>query len=336
MRTIVTTLTVLLVTASFAGCGQGSPATTSEVGERGGGSAHTDDHSEEGHSEGEHSDEEGESHADEESAVELTPEQLANAGLGLVRVGSAQLRETLPLYGVVTPNVVNVRQVTARFPGVIRGVSKSFGDEVRQGETLAVVESNESLQRYNVTAPITGVVTGRDANLGEQTGDRVLFTVVDLSTVWVELSLFPKDIGKVMTGQTVRIEGAGPSAGAEGRVIWVAPFGTSATQALSARVLLDNPDRRWAPGLYITAEVTLGESEVPLAVRNEALQTVDDRTVVFVESEHGFEPRPIRTGRTDGETTEVLSGLTAGETYVVTNSFILKAELAKGEAEHSH
>lgn len=327
MNLPITSLVLFVAAALIAGCQQESPSAAAveshEHDEHEAGSGGADFHA-------------ADAHEEEGASVELTPEQLANADLTFANAGPAQIREGLPLYGVITPNAVSVRQVTARFPGVIRDVSKSFGDEVRQGETLAVVESNESLQRYNVTAPITGIVTGREANLGEQTGDRVLFTVVDLSTVWVELSLFPRDIGKVMAGQVVRVTGAGPSSGADGRVIWVAPFGTAATQALSARVLLDNADRRWAPGLYVTADVILGEFGVPVAVCNEALQTIDDRTVVFVNGEHGFEPRAIQTGRTDGESTEVISGLAPGEAYVARNSFILKAELGKGEAEHSH
>ena len=323
------TIALLLVTASlFAGCGQdsGGGATPGESGvasEAGHAEEEGDEHAEEGHEEeGDH--------------VELTPQQVADAGIEVIEAGEARIRETLPLYGAITPNAAAVRQVSARFPGVIRSIGKDFGDAVRQGETLATVESNESLQVYNVTAPLTGVVTARDANPGEQTGERVLFTVADLSTVWVELSVFPRDAGKVRLDQAVRIRGADASATAEGRVIWVAPFGSSANQTLTVRVLLDNAERRWAPGLYVTAEVTLAETDVPLAVRNEALQTLEENTVVFVSAEDGFEPRPVQLGRSDSENTEIVAGLTAGDLYVANNSFILKAELGKGEAEHGH
>ena len=93
-------------------------------------------------------------------------------------------------------------------------------------------------------------------------------------------------------------------------------------------------ERRWSPGLYVNAQIALGELDVPLAVRNLALQTLDERTVVFVDTGHGFEPRPVQLGRADSEHTEILAGLEAGARYVVKNSFILKAELGKGEAEH--
>ena len=205
----------------------------------------------------------------------MTAEQIANARIGIATAGPASVRERQPLYGVIAPNAERVRDVTARFPGVIRSVTKRVGDAVRQGETLATVESNESLQTYAVVAPLSGVITARNANPGENTGDKALFTVADLSTVWVELSLFPRDIAKVRVGQPVRVRGADNALSADGTVVYVAPFGSSTSQTLTARVLLDNAERRWPPGLYVTAELTLATTPVPLAVRGEA--RADDR-----------------------------------------------------------
>lgn len=271
---------------------------------------------------------------DTASHVELTAKQIASAQIGIATAGPDSVRERQPLYGVIAPNAERVRDVTARFPGVIRSVTKRVGDPVRQGETLATVESNESLQTYAVSAPLSGVITARNANPGENTSDKPLFTVADLSTVWVELSLFPRDIATVRVGQAVRVRGADNAQSAEGEVVYVAPFGSSASQTLTARVLLDNSERHWPPGLYVTAELTISTTPVPLAVRGEALQTIEDRAVVFVRNEAGFEARTVQVGRSDGEIAEVLSGIEQGESYATRNSFILKAELGKGAAEH--
>ena len=265
--------------------------------------------------------------------IKLSAEKIKAARIGLAQVGPASIRETLPLYGVIAPNAERVREVAARFPGVIRTVGKKVGDAVRQGESLASIESNESLQSYAVASPLAGVVTMRNANPGEQSGEKSLFTVADLSTVWVELSLFPRDVAKVHVGQSVRVKSADAGLSGDGKVVYVAPFGSTSNQTLSARVLLDNTARKWAPGLYVTADVTLAESSVPLAIRAEAVQTVNEDSVVFVQDADGFKPRPVRLGRSDGETTEVLEGLKANETYATANSFVLKAELGKGEVE---
>lgn len=284
------------------------------------------------HSEAEHdSDEEKGEH--KETTLALTPAQLKATGIDLAQVGPANIRETLSLYGIVAPNAERMREVAARFPGTIRRIDKRIGDAVRQGETLALVESNESLQTYAVTAPLAGIVTSRNANAGEQTVDKPLFTVADLSTVWIELSLFPRDVAKVRVGQTVRVANTDAGLSAEGTIAYVAPFGSSANQTITARVLLNNSEHRWAPGLYVTAAVTLSEQRVDLAIRNDAVQNIEGRPSVFVKEAKGFEPRAIRLGRSDGEYSEVIDGLSVGATYVTANSFVLKAELTKGEAQ---
>jgi cobalt-zinc-cadmium efflux system membrane fusion protein len=277
-----------------------------------------------------------EHHHEEKHEIELTPEKIAKAGISIETAGPATVREVVSLYGTVAPNAERVRDIAARYPGTIRTISKKVGDRVKQGEALAVIESNESLQAYTVTSPLGGVVTARNANPGEQSGDKVLLTVADLSGVWVELSLFPRDAAKIRNGQAVRVKAADVVTAGDGAVIHVSPVGTSASQTRTARVLLDNKDNQWAPGLYVMAEVTLGETHVPVGVKAAAIQNLDGADTIFVRTEKGFEPRQAKLGRSDSDTSEVLEGLRAGESYATKNSFILKAEMGKGEAAHEH
>jgi cobalt-zinc-cadmium efflux system membrane fusion protein len=309
MNRISTRMIPLVLAATLAACGGGEPpAAVAET--------HEEDR-EEGH-------------------VELTAEQIEKSGIVVEQAAPAQIRETLPLFGAIAPNAERVLDVAARFPGVIRSIRKRVGDGVRKGEVLATIESNESLQTYAVMAPLDGVVTQRHANEGAQTGEGPLFTVADLSTVWVELAVFPRDVAKMRVGQSVRVKSADTGLSADGKLVYVAPFGSTTNQTLVARVQLSNRDQKWPPGLYVTAEVELATTAVPLAVKSESLQTLEDRTVVFVRNEAGFEARPVELGASDGEFSEVRDGITAGESYAAKNSFILKAELGEGAAEHGH
>lgn len=316
-----------LALLALAGCGDDSAATN--PGERPEAAQAEAGHDKKEAAHGEENHEEGAARH-----VKLSADQIKAAEIVLAAAGPAEIHETLPLYGVVAPNAERVLQVAARYPGVVRSVSKRVGDPVRRAETLATIESNESLQSYSLVSPLDGVVTARDANAGEQTGDKALFTVADLATVWVELSVFPRDVAKVRVGQSVRVKSSDTGLNGEGELIYVAPFGSSTNQTLKARVQLDNRERKWPPGLYVTAEVILAKTPVPLAIASDGLQTLAGRTVVFVTAAEGFEPRPVSLGRTDGELTEVLAGLESGETYATKNSFILKAELGKGAAAH--
>ncbi|GAB5450278.1 MAG: efflux RND transporter periplasmic adaptor subunit [Halioglobus sp.] len=277
-----------------------------------------------------------EDHGEEEGHIALTPDQIRYAGIAIDRVGPSEIGETLPLYGQLVPNAEREHIVSARFPGVIREVAKKLGDSVEQGETLVIIESNESLKTYSVAATLTGVVTQRNANIGAHTGDGMLFVIGDYSTVWVDLSVFPSDLAKIHVGQKVKIMRSDGSGRSEGAIIAISPVGISANQTTTARVLLDNADRRWIPGLFVNAEVVLSQSLVPITIRDEAVQVVGDQSVVFVETDEGFEVRPVTLGRGDGEVSEVLAGLMAGEAYVTANSFVLKSELGKEDAEHGH
>jgi len=350
------TAAALLAALTLAACGKSeAPAApkAEHADEKGHGHDDARGHTEaephdekEGHSEGDRhepkagsGDEHGEEHGEEgehAEALKLTPEARKAAGLVIAPAGPAALVETLPLYGVVKPNAERVRSVTARFPGVVRSVTVKVGDSVRQGQTLASVESNESLQVYAVSSPQVGVVTERFTNPGEQAEGQPLFTVADLSSVWVELSLFPRDRSRIQTGQTVRVKAADGGLSADGKIVFVSPLGSSATQSLTARVLLDNRDGRWTPGLYVQGEVAVAESSVPLAVPVAAIQELEGGTSVFVDDADGLEARVVKTGRSDGRVVEILDGLKGGEAVVGEGSFVLKAEQGKGEAEHGH
>jgi cobalt-zinc-cadmium efflux system membrane fusion protein len=270
---------------------------------------------------------------DSANEVQITPEAAKEAGIDTVPAGPALLHEVLPLYGLIQPNAERMRAVSARYPGVVQAVTKRVGDAVRSGEVLARVESNESLQTYSVTAPIAGIVTARDVNPGETVAEKALFTVADLSTVWVELSLFPNDLSRVRVGQNVRVKSVDGGLSGAGRLVWVSVLGTSESQSVTARVLLENRNHQWTPGLYVSGEVILSEATVPLAVRTSAVQSVDGQSVVFVRNARGYEVRPVKLGRQDSEVIEVLDGLRAGEPYVVTGSFLVKAELGKAGAK---
>lgn len=269
----------------------------------------------------------------EEGPIELSEEQIEQSGIGVATVQNANIREALRVYGKIVSNAEKVQLVNARYGGSIRTVTKSIGDTVRRGDTLLTVEANNSLKDYSIKSSVNGVVTQRNANVGEQTKDRVLFKIEDFSTVWVDLTLFPKDLAQVQAGQSVRVSSLDRTLLAEGRISYIEPASRGANQAVMARVVIENPELTWRPGQFVTAEITLTETMAPITVRNEALQIVDEETVVFVKGEEGFEPRAVILGRSDGELSEVISGVQPEEIYITKNSFLLKADLGKGDIE---
>jgi len=274
-----------------------------------------------------------------EGRVTIQADKADSAGIRTENAGAAVIKDTLTLSGRVAPNAERVRAVTARFPGAIRGVSHSVGDAVRSGERLALVESNESLETYAVTAPISGVITKRRANPGENAGTEPLFVITDYRALWVELNLFPRDLARVKVGQRVSIKSVNGDQTGEGRVIRVAPPDeqrAGSPGVYTARVELANNDKAWVPGLFVEGAVHVGEKAVPLAVKRSGLQGFRDFTVVFEQIGDTYEARMLELGRQDGNWVEVLGGLKPGARYVTENSYLIKADIEKSGASHDH
>ena len=184
-------------------------------------------------------------------------------------------------------------------------------------------------------APIDGIVTERVANPGEQTNGRRLFTIMDTSSVWAELAVFPLDRGRVLPGVPVIIQGTGVDTKHQGVVSLLNTVAES-NQSVLARVVLDNSDDTFVPGMYVTGGIRIAEHSVPLAVKREGLQSFRDFTVVYAQIGDEYEVRMLELGRQDGEWIEVLGGLEPGTRYVTTNSYLIKADVEKSGASHDH
>ena len=272
-----------------------------------------------------------------ENRVTLAPEQLEAAGLTVATAGPAIIRERVVLNGRIAPNEDALARVMPRFPGVVSSVHKRLGDAVARGELLARIESNESLQSFELRAPLAGTVIEKDVSPGEFVStERELFRIADLGTVWVDLDVYRRDFGRLRAGQTVRIDAGDGSPPVESTLAYLSPIGSVNTQTLLARAVLPNPDRSWRPGLFVTAEVEVGASPVPVAVAADALQRLRDWDVVFLAENGVFEAQPVELGRKDASYVEVVGGLAAGQHYVAAGSFILKAEAGKSGATHDH
>jgi len=193
------------------------------------------------------------------------------------------------------------------------------------------------LNRFEIRAPFKGTVVEKHLSLGEAVKeDASIFTISDLSTVWAEFAVAPKDLSTVRVGQRVVVSSTAFASGAEGTISYVGSLLGEQTRTAKARVTLNNPNAAWRPGLFVTVAVLGEDQEVPVAVSAEAVQTVEDKPSVFVAVPGGFATRAVKVGRSDSKTVEILDGLKPGEKYAATNSFVLKSELGKDSAGHGH
>ena len=204
-------------------------------------------------------------------------------------------------------------------------------------QALGASAESAALNRYELRAPFNGVIVGKHISLGEQVReDANVFTVSDLTSVWAQVSVPARDLPSVRLNERVTIKSTAFEQTAVGKVAYVGALIGEQTRTAQARVVLDNPEGAWRPGLFVNVEVAAGESAAPVAVLAEAVQTLEGRPVVFVRTATGFAPAAVELGRSDGLRVEVKAGLKAGAAYAGNGSFVIKSEAGKASASHEH
>jgi membrane fusion protein, heavy metal efflux system len=202
-------------------------------------------------------------------------------------------------------------------------------------DALPRATDEDKYRFYEIRSPIAGRVTNRNLVLGQSVGtEKEVFTIADLSTVWLEIAIAPNDLGFAKEGQEVRVQ-SGPQR-AVGKIVALSPVIDPDTRSAKAVAEIDNSWGTWKLGDFAAVQLIGGSQEANLVVPREALQSIKGAKAVFVSEGEGFKMRPVTTGREDSAQIEILSGLEFGETIATKNTFILKAELGKAEAEHQH
>lgn len=197
--------------------------------------------------------------------------------------------------------------------------------------------SASGLNRIELRAPLDGIVIEKHLSLGEAVKeDSAVFTIADLSQVWAEINVPAKDLPSVRVGEKVTIKATAFDASAPGTIAFVGALIGEQTRTAKARVVLANPQGAWRPGLFVNVAVVSEEAAAPVTISADAVQTVAEQPVVFIKVDGGFTAQPVKLGRSDGKRIEVLQGLQAGMPYAATGSFVVKSELGKGSAEHTH
>ena len=194
------------------------------------------------------------------------------------------------------------------------------------------------LNRFELRAPFDGVVVEKHLSVGEAVQDSTaVFTISDLRSVWAEMKVAASDLPFVRVGEKAVVKATAFESKATGTVAYVGALIGQDTRTAPARITLDNPEGIWRPGLFVNVDLMASSQQVAVSVATSAVQKIDgDKPVVFVPVEGGFKAQSVKLGKSDAQNTEVLQGLTAGQSYVNGGSFILKSELGKATAEHVH
>jgi cobalt-zinc-cadmium efflux system membrane fusion protein len=357
-------------------------------------------------------------HIGEEHLIELSSTEIEEFGIVTRPVGGGELTRRISLPGEVKLNEDKLVHVVPRLSGVVRQVHSSLGDQVSEGQVMAVIESWELadaeaqhvaatirlnlaearfererdlfLQKitsledflaakqamieariaeenadqkhraldlseedhgrggnrhglpsadYRIIAPLSGTVIDKHISLGEVLkADTEVFLLADLRTVWVDLSVYQKDLPFVRAGDRITLSAGHGIPDTEAEIGYVGALVGEATRTALARVVLDNESGLWRPGLFVTGRMNAHSRPVELMVAIDAVQEIHEEPAVFVKDGEsgGFRVRHVTVGARDEEWTEITSGLRPGEVYVSEGAFLLKSNLLKGSFGHGH
>ncbi|MBI4905743.1 MAG: efflux RND transporter periplasmic adaptor subunit [Acidobacteria bacterium] len=265
-----------------------------------------------------------------------------------VHVTGAQVKEGDPLVTIYSPELLATQQEfllalraqreTARSP--LEGTQDRMGSLVEAArrrldrwsftaEQMAeITRTGKPVERITLHAPVSGFVTERKAfDRMKVTPEMELYTIVDLSRVWILAEVFESDVPnvKVGTGASVRLP-AMPGRTLAGRVSYINPSVDPETRTLKARIEVANPGVLLKPEMFVDVEFRTGAA-ARITVPVDAVLDAGDRKTVFVDRGNGmFEPRRVQTGERFGDRVVVLSGLQAGERIVTSGTFLLDSE----------
>jgi cobalt-zinc-cadmium efflux system membrane fusion protein len=239
----------------------------------------------------------------------------------LVEIGAASRQELEKTHAEHAAQTAAVQ--SARSQLELLGVSASTLDNMTSARGVSATA--------NVPAPIDGVVTERGANVGLNVDPATqLFTVVDLSTVWIVANLYEKDFPRVRVGSEAAITtSARRDSMLRGRVSYIDPQVSADTRTAKVRIEVPNTGGELRLGMYADVVVAGASGTSAPGVPRSAVQNVGDRTVVYLASpkEPGrFIEREVRLGQTSGEQVEVVSGVQPGDVVVTEGSFFVRAE----------
>ncbi len=239
----------------------------------------------------------------------------------LVEIGSASRPELERLHAGHTAKLTAVESARSRLE--LLGLSASSIANLGPGKEVGAVTT--------VVAPIAGVVTERAANAGLNVDTSAkLFTVVDLSTVWIVADLYEKDFSRVHVGTSARVTTkAFPNAPLNGTVSYIDPPVDAETRAAKVRVEVANPKQELRLGMFADVAIEAGGGGAGTSIPRVAVQNVGNKTVVYVadpQQSGRFIEREVRLGDRSGNDVAVLNGVKPGESVVTEGSFAVRAE----------
>lgn len=219
-----------------------------------------------------------------------------------------------------------------------RANARAAGEKLQMLGVAPANANASGLSIFPLTAPFAGTVIDKKAVVGElATPDKTLFTIADLSTVWIEANLFEKDLTRLKQGSDAQVTvSAYPGESFKGKLTYIGNTIDKDSRTLRGRIEVRNTDGRLKPEMFATAAITTGGAVKALSLPDAAIVLINEQPTVFIQEDKHFEPRPIEIGEKLRGRVIVKSGLKADDQVVMAGAYALKARLLKSQIGDSH
>jgi membrane fusion protein, heavy metal efflux system len=267
---------------------------------------------------------------DEETVVDLSEKEIVELGIRIESAEPGNIELSTTLSGEISIDPVWVSHLKPRYPGIVKEIRINLGDFVNKGDTLAIIEANESLVEFPLLSSVKGTVINIHMSPGEIKGnDEHAIEVANLNHVWAVMTIYQKDLRQIRVGQKAIVYDKLSGIEHSGKINFISPIVNEITRTTNARIELSNKKGEWLPGMFINADLVTGSERASIIVNKNALQTFEGSSVVFVKEQHGFRPQPVSIGVTNNKYAQIITGLEKGQEYVSKGAFTIKAELLK-------
>ena len=279
----------------------------------------------------------------EEKGIVLSEEARRNIGLMLEPAEHRNIQKVILVNGTVKPKPGLLAHVSPRIEGIVEKTHVSPFDWVKAGQTLAEIRSRQfgnPPPLVPLTAPLSGLITRWDANVGEAVDpSKVLFQIVDPSVLWIEGDVPEPYAAQVKSGQPVRVNVVAlPGEVFTGRIIRMSGMVEPEKRTIHTWVEVVNPNYRLKPEMFAELAVVVGDSDRVLAVPLKAILKSGGETFVFVESGGRYLRQNVVVGLSDDRYVEIKEGLFKGDRVVTQGNYELMSSIfiKGGVEEHGH
>ncbi|MBP9855151.1 MAG: efflux RND transporter periplasmic adaptor subunit [Candidatus Omnitrophica bacterium] len=294
-----------------------------------------DDHK--GHDEHAHDEHGHDEH--EDGPIKISKESQDLAGIETAKVTQSSFSAKIAVSGRIAQDVEVVKYVFSPEPASIEQCHAALGSNVEKDEVLCVVTLINNNESFEIKAPISGTIISEFVKIGEHIDETTAFyAIADLSKLWANFDVYEKDVASVKLGQKIIVSPLSYSDKSfEGKIVFISPRVDESTYTVKIRAEVENKNYLIKLGMSVRGEILVDDETSAIAVPAEAIQTVENKTVVFKKTEDGhFEPQEVEIKSRTKESVAISHGLEEGDEIVVKGSFILKSKKLESEMGHDH